>query len=118
MDTAINYEVTFIVRPDLADADYNTLVDKYTRLILDNGGEIKSQEIWGNKKMAYEIERFRTGYYVFTEYKAEPTFAKKLEREFNIDDNVIRYLNIKVEKHALAFNDKRRLRVKANTEFA
>jgi small subunit ribosomal protein S6 len=105
------YETTFIVSPDL-DADaYKAIVDKFTKLLTDNGAAIVNQEIWGLRKLAYPIRKKTNGYYVYTEFSAEPSeLIFTLEREYQYDERVIRYLTVKLDKHAVAWNIKRKAR--------
>jgi small subunit ribosomal protein S6 len=60
------------------------------------------------RKLAYPIERKTNGYYAYVEFQGNGEFIEKLERNYRYDDQVIRYLTVKLEKHALAFNVKRR----------
>ncbi|MCB0856400.1 MAG: 30S ribosomal protein S6 [Bacteroidetes bacterium] len=102
------YETTFILIPDLPEGDHRKAVDKYVQLIKDNDGEVHNIEHWGMRKLAYPIEKKTSGYYAYFEFKAPADFIAKLEQTYRYDVQVIRYLTVKLDKHHLAFNVKRR----------
>ena len=90
------YEAVYIIKPNFEDEKYPEIIEKYTALIQNNGGEIVSVEPWGKKRLAYEIEKLREGYYVRTRFKAGPDLPQELERNFKIADEIMRYLIVKV----------------------
>ena len=87
-----DYEALYILRPDMTDEDYTAAVEKFNALIQANGGEVVKTDVWGKRKLAYEIEKLREGYYVLVTFKAEPELPQELERNFRITDSVLRYL--------------------------
>jgi small subunit ribosomal protein S6 len=103
-----NYENVYIVVPDLSDTDYKSIIDKFNQLITSNGGTIVHQEVWGFRKLAYEIMRKQTGFYVLTEFTAPTTFIENFERELTYDERMMRFLTTSLDKFALAYNIKRR----------
>lgn len=102
------YETTFILTPDLSGDEQKQAVDKIVNLIKDNGGTVHNREHWGVRKLAYPIARKTSGFYVYIEFNAPGELIPKLEQTYRYDDQVIRYLTVKLEKHALAYNKKRR----------
>ena len=102
------YETTFILTPDLPEGEHRQAVDKYVKLIKDNGGKVHNIEHWGMRKLAYPIEKKSSGYYAYVEFNADGDFIGKLDQTYRYDDQVIRFLTVRLEKHALAFNKKRR----------
>ena len=112
INTPRPYESTYIVRPDLDDAAYKEIREKFDGILKDQGGAIVNQEVWGLKKLAYEIERHGSGYYVYTEFTAPPSALQKLEQEYRFDERIIRFLTVTLDKHAVAFNEKRRKKKK------
>ena len=102
------YETTFILTPELPEGEHRQSVDKYVNLIKENGGKVHNIEHWGLRKLAYPIERKTSGYYAYVEFSGPGDFIDKLEQTYRYDDSVIRYLTVKLDKHALAFNKKRR----------
>jgi small subunit ribosomal protein S6 len=103
-----NYETVFVVDPVLSDQQIKDTVAKFKALISDNGGEIYHTEDWGMRKLAYPIKHKKTGHYTLVEFKANPEFILKMETEYRRDESIIRFLTLALDKHAIAFNEKRR----------
>jgi len=103
-----DYETTFILNPELSEEERKVAVDKFVQLILSNEGEIVSTEDWGLRKLAYPIETKTNGFYAFVEFRAYGELIAKLETSYKYDERVIRYLSIVLDKHAVAYNKKRR----------
>ena len=102
------YETVFIATPVLSDAQMKEAVAKYIDLINANGGEIVYQEDWGLKTLAYPIQHKTSGFYYLIEFKAEPTFVDILETQYRRDERIIRYLTVALDKHAIAYAERRR----------
>lgn len=105
-----NYETVFILTPVLSDAQAKEAVEKFTKLLTDNGAAIVNTEEWGLRKLAYPIEKKSTGYYVLVEFDANPEVIKKLETAYRRDERVIRFLTFRLDKYAKEYADKRRAR--------
>ncbi|GHB50623.1 30S ribosomal protein S6 [Mongoliitalea lutea] len=103
-----NYETVFILTPVLSDVQMKDTVDKFVNLLKQEGADVINVENWGLKKMAYPIQKKSTGFYVLVEFKALPTLIKKLEVEYRRDEKVMRFLTTVLDKHAVAYADKRR----------
>jgi small subunit ribosomal protein S6 len=103
-----NYETTYIITPELSQEECNSVIDKFKNLLTENGSEIINLEIWGFRKLAYPIDKKQSGFYVYTEFKGNANFIARLEREYQYDDRIIRYLTVSLDKHAIAFNQKRK----------
>lgn len=95
-----SYEALYIIRPDLEDEQIEAVVNKFTGLIEKNGGEIIQVDKWGKRKLAYEIRKYREGYYVLMQFRGTSATAQELERVFKITDEVIRYLIARLEEKA------------------
>ena len=106
------YETVFILTPVLSEAQMKETVQKYTRLITDNGGEVVHQENWGLRKLAYPIQKKTTGFYCLIEFKADSSFIAKLETEYRRDERIIRFLTFKMDKYAIEYSIKRREKMK------
>jgi len=102
------YETVFILTPVLSDDQMKEAVDKFKKILTDEGAEILNEELWGLKKLAYPIEKKSTGFYALVEFKAEPTLIQKLEVNYRRDERVLRYLTVKMEKYAAEYAEKRR----------
>lgn len=110
------YETVFIATPVLSEAQFKEVVSKFSGLITANNGELIHDEDWGLKKLAYPIQKKSTGFYHLIEFKAEPSFIEKLETEYRRDERIIRFLTFKLDKHAVEYSEKRRIKVKAKAE--
>ena len=102
------YETVFIATPVLSDAQMKEAVAKYLDLIKENGGEVVYEQDWGLRKLAYPIQKKTTGFYHLLEFKAEPAFIAKLETQYRRDERIIRFLTFAMDKHAVAYAEKRR----------
>jgi small subunit ribosomal protein S6 len=89
------YESVWVVDGDLPDEEVKSAIDKYTRIITTQGGTLVGMEEWGRKKLAYKIKTASRGYYVLADFAAKPETVKELERNYRIDDRIIRYLTVK-----------------------
>ncbi len=93
-------------------------VEKFTKVLTDNGASIVNSEEWGLRKLAYPIQKKSTGFYTLVEFEAEPTVIRKLETAFRRDERVIRFLTFRQDKYAAEYAAKRRARrgAQAKTE--
>ena len=105
------YETVFILTPVLSDEQMKETVAKFKKLLADNGAEILNEEAWGLKKMAYAIQKKSAGFYCLLEFKAEPSVIDRLETGYRRDERVIRYMTVKLDKHAVAYAEKRRAKL-------
>ena len=105
------YETVFILTPVLSDEQMKETVEKFKKILTDNGAEIVNEETWGLKKMAYAIQKKSTGFYCLLEFKGEPTIVDKLETGYRRDEKVIRYITVKEDKHMVAWSEKRRAKL-------
>jgi len=103
-----HYETVFILTPVLSDDQMKEAVDKFKGILTDGGAEIVNEEEWGLRKLAYPIEKKSTGFYCLLEFKADPSFIKKLEIAFRRDERVIRFLTFRLDKYAVEYAEKRR----------
>ena len=102
------YETVFIATPVLSEAQMKEAVEKYTKLIKDNGGEVVYEEDWGLRQLAYPIQHKTSGFYYLIEFKADPQFVNTLEIQYRRDERVLRYLTVALDKDAVAYAEKRR----------
>ena len=102
------YETVFIATPVLSDVQMKEAVSKYISLIKENGGEVVYEEDWGLRKLAYPIQKKTTGFYYLVAVKAEPSFINVLETQYRRDERIIRFLTFAMDKHAVAYAEKRR----------
>jgi small subunit ribosomal protein S6 len=89
------YETVWVVNGDLPDEEIKATIDKFTKVITGQGGTLVSVEEWGRRKLAYKIEGTFRGCYIIADFAGLPATVKELERNFRIDDRIIRYLTTK-----------------------
>ncbi len=85
------YEIIYIVRPDLSDEDRVAKVERIHSLITENEGQLGKIEDWGKRVLAYEIKHYADGYYGLTEFQLLPERVKTVEDRLNIDEEILRY---------------------------
>ena len=91
------YELCFVVNAKIEDEERANAVAKVKALIERFGGAITNVDEWGKKKLAYEIQKMKEGFYYFIQFEAETSAPKEIESRIRIMDNVIRYLIVKQE---------------------
>src|SRR5690606_23592096 len=102
------YETVIILTPLLSEEVSKEAIAKFRNVLTEGGAEIVHEDNWGLKKLAYPIEKKTTGFYHLIEFKAPGELISKLEIEFKRDERVMRFLTIKLDKHAIAYNEKKR----------
>ena len=95
------YETTFIVNAGLDDPQIDAIIDKVQEVITKNNGEIMELAKWGRKRFAYPIKKKNNGFYVVIEFKSSGDLIARLERHFLLEENIIRFLIIGLDKKAL-----------------
>ncbi len=95
------YETIFIVNVQLEDEQINKTIEKYTKFIDNHDGKVKSVDRWGKHRLAYEIAKKQYGYYVYVRFEAQGSTIHELEREFKLDDSILRYLTVLLPKSAI-----------------
>ena len=89
------YEAMYIIKPTVEAEARTALIQKFSDLLTANGGQVESVEKPGMKKLAYEINYIGEGYYVLVNFTAEAAVPAELERNFRINENVMRYMVIR-----------------------
>jgi len=102
------YESVIILTPLLSEDAAKEVITKFKDILTEGGAEIIAEDNWGLKKLAYPIQKKTTGFYHLTEFKAPGELIKKLEVEYKRDERVMRFLTISLDKHAIAYNEKKR----------
>tara|TARA_B100000683_G_C12442216_1_gene536610 strand:- start:216 stop:566 length:351 start_codon:yes stop_codon:yes gene_type:complete len=112
------YETVFIMTPVLSEEQMKEAVQKYQNFLKEKGAEIVHEENWGLRKLAYPIQKKSTGFYHLIEFTNDGTIIKDFEIAFKRDERILRFLTVKLDKHAVAYNEKKRKRAKAEKEAA
>lgn len=102
------YESVIILTPLLSEEVAKEAIAKFKNFLIEGGAEIVAEDNWGLKKLAYPIQKKTTGFYHLTEFKAPGDLIQKLELEYKRDERVMRFLTVALDKHAIAFNEKKR----------
>lgn len=92
------YELMMIVKPDLEDDATRGVVDKTLAVVSNNGGTVEKEDIWGKRRLAYEINHQRDGFYAVITYKGTPALTAEVDRLLKIDDNVVRHLIVRPDE--------------------
>lgn len=112
------YETVFILTPVLSDDQAKEAVAKFKALLKDGDAKIHHEEDWGLRKLAYPIQKKSTGFYYLIEFESEGSLINDLELVFRRDERVLRFLTIKMEKHAVIYAEKKRSNKKPETATA
>ncbi|WP_131535836.1 30S ribosomal protein S6 [Pedobacter nototheniae] len=102
------YETVIVLTPLLSDEAAKEALAKFKNIITGSGAEIIQEDNWGLRKLAYPIDKKTNGFFNLTEYKASGELISKLELELKRDERVLRFLTIRLDKHAIAYNEKKR----------
>lgn len=92
-----NYELVYILQADLDEATLTGAVDAIETLIKNSTGEIVKIDKWGKRRMAYPIRKTREGYYVFISFQMEPNEIVNLKRALGYNEQVLRYIVVRVD---------------------
>ncbi len=92
------YENVFIARQDLSQAQVDALADQFTAIIKEKGGDVKKRESWGLRNLAFRIRKNRKGHYILMNVDAPPAAIQEVERQMGLNEDVIRFLTIKVDE--------------------
>jgi small subunit ribosomal protein S6 len=102
------YESAVLINAALDDEQIQSQVSRIKDTITTNKGVIKEIEDWGRKRLAYPINKSKIGYYIFYRYEAQTTTVAKLERMFNLDEQILRYLTLKLDDNALEYIEQKK----------
>lgn len=95
------YESAVLINAALEDDQIQSITSRIKELISTNDGELSDVEDWGRKRLAYMIRKSKIGYYIIFRFNAYPQIISTLEKFYKLDENILRYLNIKLTKNAL-----------------
>lgn len=102
------YETVIVLTPLLSEEAAQEALASYKSILTDGGAEIIAEDNWGLRKLAYPMEKKSNGYFHLTEFKSDGKIISKLELELKHDERVMRFLTIKLDRHAVAYNEKKR----------
>ena len=93
------YEHIFLARQDLAQAQVDTMTEEATKIVKDNDGSVVETENWGLKSLAYKIQKNRKAHFVMMRLDTPPAAIAELERQTRINEDILRYMTIRVDEH-------------------
>ncbi|MCM4169196.1 30S ribosomal protein S6 [Arenibacter antarcticus] len=108
-----NYETVFILNPVLSDTQVEETVKKFEDFLINRGAKMVAKENWGLKKLAYPIQHKKSGFYHLFEFTVEGEVLLPFELEFRRDERIMRFLTVKLDKHAVSWAERRRTKLKA-----
>ena len=91
------YELVLIFKPELSEEDRNTVFSRIQQVI-DENGKLEEVHDWGQRKLAYEINYIKEGYYYIVNFDLDPQFVKEIERRCRLFDQIIRYMVVRVDE--------------------
>ena len=109
-----SYEIMFIVRPDVEEAELDTLIDTFSGYITDGGGTIKNSRIeqkMGRRRLAYTVGKFNDGFYVLLVADAPAALIAEIERRLRVSESVIKFITVRMDEE-----DKRVAKIKAHRD--
>ncbi|MCM3588143.1 30S ribosomal protein S6 [Mesobacillus maritimus] len=92
------YEIMYIIRPNIEDEAKKALTERFSNILTENGAEVAEAKDWGKRRLAYEINDFRDGYYQILQVIAAPAAVEEFSRLAKISEDIIRHIVIKDEK--------------------
>lgn len=104
------YELTYVISGVVQQNQVDDIVRKVNHFIESNGGDVLEVDEWGNQRLAYEIDRKRSGYYVNMYFQAPGELIERLERELEVNDDVLRYLTLRMDAKMQRHYEKRKER--------
>ncbi|PSQ98965.1 MAG: 30S ribosomal protein S6 [Bacteroidetes bacterium SW_8_64_56] len=104
------YELTYVISGVVQQNQVDDIVRKVNHLIESNDGDVLEVDEWGNQRLAYEIDRKRSGYYVNMYFQAPGELVQRLEGELEINDDVLRYLTLRMDAKMQRHYEKRKKR--------
>ncbi|MFC0476645.1 30S ribosomal protein S6 [Robertmurraya beringensis] len=92
------YEIMYIIRPNIEDEAKKALVERFNTILTDNGAELTESKEWGKRRLAYEINDFRDGYYQLLKVNSNAAAVEEFSRLAKISEDIIRHMVTKDEK--------------------
>jgi len=102
------YEIMFIVRPDVEEAELDKLIEGFSANVTHGGGEVKSVEKMGRRRLAYTVRKFNDGFYVLMNVAAQGSLITEIERRLRVSEQVIKFITVRMDEE-----EKRLAKVKA-----
>jgi small subunit ribosomal protein S6 len=105
------YEIMFIVRPDVEEAEQDKLIETFSGYVTGGGGTVKTTEKMGRRRLAYTVKKFNDGFYVLLVVEAPAALVSELERRLRVADSVIKFITVRMDEE-----DKRVAKIKKHRD--
>ena len=106
-----SYEIMFIVRPDVEDADLDKIIETYSGYVTGGGGTVKTTEKMGRRRLAYTVQRFNDGLYVLLIVDAPASLISEVERRLRVNEQIIKFITVRMDEE-----DKRVAKIKKHRD--
>lgn len=103
------YEEVFIVKPDAADEEAESVIEQLSKTVTEQGGTIDNVDRWGRRKLAYRVAKYDEGNYVVVKFSAKPETVREVERRLRVNDLVLKFLTVRLDER-LKWVEKRKKR--------
>ncbi|MBK7630996.1 MAG: 30S ribosomal protein S6 [Ignavibacteriales bacterium] len=100
------YESAVLINAALDDQQIDSILTRINDVITNNGGQIRELDNWGRKRLAYPVEKSKIGYYAIYRFEAPSDIVAKLERIYSLDEQILRYVTLKLNNDAIEQLDK------------
>ena len=110
------YETLFIVQPNATDEEVQAAATGVESLVTGDGGAVTVKDIWGKRRLAYEVKKFNEGIYILMRFQSPGESVKKLETHFKLNDDIIRYLVVAFDEQALRREEEQKVLTAAALE--
>ncbi len=104
-----SYEVMFIVRPDVEDADIEKIIETFSGYVTTGGGMVKQVEKMGRRRLAYTVNKFNDGFYILLIVEAPASLISEIERRLRVSEQVIKFITVRTDEE-----EKRVAKIKAH----
>lgn len=91
-----SYLLTLVLKPDMADAERKTLLGAMVKKLTGESGKVEKEDLWGQKDLTYPIQRETKGFYAHYEISADPKNAKGIDKQLDLEEDILRYLLVRV----------------------
>src|SRR4029077_1723721 len=92
------YEELFIVKPDATEEEVDQLIEQMKSVVTTAGGTVDKVDLWGKRRLAYRVDKYREGAYVLFQFTAGPESVKELERRLRVSDVVLKFLTVRIDQ--------------------
>jgi small subunit ribosomal protein S6 len=106
------YEELFIIRPDATDEEITPIVEQIRGVITNAAGTVDKEERWGVRKLAYRVQKRNEGFYVLLQFTSDPQTVREIERRLRVNDNVLKFLTVRIDEKLKKIEKRRRDREK------